>query len=214
MKWMVRVITAVLMSTALPAVVLAVSPEVARLQQEWAEINYRVPKDQREQRFAQLVKVSEQMVTAASDNPDLLIWHGIIESTYAGVRGGMGALGHVKSARRSFERAIEINPGALEGSALTSLGSLYYQVPGWPIGFGDDRKALEFLRKGLAANPDGIDANYFYGDYLFRSGDLAGAEQALRKAMRAPPRPGRALADDGRKQEIEQLLQKIADKKR
>lgn len=87
-------------------------------------------------------------------------------------------------------------------------------MPGWPIGFGDDRKALEFLRKGLAAHPDGIDANYFYGDYLFRSGDLAGAEQALRKAMRAPPRPGRALADDGRKQEIEQLLQKIADKKR
>jgi tetratricopeptide (TPR) repeat protein len=214
MKWMVRAITAVLMSTLLPAVVLAVSPEVTRLQQEWAEISYRVPKDQREQRFAQLVKVSEQMVAAAADNPDLLIWHGIIESTYAGVRGGMGALGHVKNARRSFERAIEINPVALDGSALTSLGSLYYQVPGWPIGFGDDRKALEFLRKGLAASPDGIDANYFYGDYLFRSGDLAGAEQALRKAMRAPPRPGRALADDGRRQEIEQLLQKIADKKR
>lgn len=209
-----RIVMATIAAVLFPATVWAVSPEVSRLQQEWAEINYRAPKETREQRFSQLVKVSEQMASAAADNPDILIWHGIIESTYAGVRGGMGALGHVKSARRSFERAIEINPAALEGSALTSLGSLYYQVPGWPIGFGDDRKALELLRKGLTVNPDGIDANYFYGDYLFRSGDLAGAEQALRKAIKAPPRPGRALADEGRKVEIEVLLQKIADKRR
>ena len=74
--------------------------------------------------------------------------------------------------------------------------------------------AAEFLRKGLAVNPDGIDANFFYGDYLFRSGDYAGAEQALKKALLAPPRPARASADEGRRGEINQLLQKVAEKRR
>ncbi len=195
-----------------PAV--AIRPEVARLQKDWAEIKYGQPKEAQEQKFAALLKVAEQTVTQAPADPEVLIWYGIVESSYAGARGGIGALGNVKNAKASFERAIEINAAALDGSALTSLGSLYYQVPGWPLGFGDDRKAAEFLRKGLAVNPDGIDANYFYGDYLFRSGDYTGAEQALKKALLAPPRTARASADEGRRGEINQLLQKVAEKRR
>ena len=48
----------------------------------------------------------------------------------------------------------------MDGAAYTSLGALYYQVPGWPLGFGDDAAARTMLRKGLAIDPDGIDANY------------------------------------------------------
>jgi len=109
---------------------------------------------------------------------------------------------------------LAIDPKALDGSAYTSLGSLFYQVPGWPIGFGDDKKALEFLQKGLALNPDGIDPNYFYGDYLFRTGNYTEAEQALRKALQAPPREGRQLADEGRRKEVTELLEKVRDRKR
>ena len=192
----------------------ALSPEVAQLQQEWADVKYGVPAEHQEQQFASLAKTADQVTKKRPNDPEALIWFGIIESSYAGAKGGLGALGLVKSAKKSFERAIELDPNALEGSALTSLGSLYYQVPGWPIGFGDDRKALEYLKRGLVVNPDGIDANFFYGDFLFRGGDHMGAEQWLRKALKAAPRPGRASADLGRKSEIEQLLVKISDKKR
>ena len=48
----------------------------------------------------------------------------------------MGALGLVKRARADFEAAIKLDAGALDGAAYTSLGALYYQVPGWPVGFG------------------------------------------------------------------------------
>lgn len=193
---------------------LAAGPEVVQLQDRWAEIKYKTPKDAQEQKFAELLKSAEAFALKAPNDAEILIWYGIIESSYAGARGGLGALGHVKNAKKTLEKAIELDASALEGSALTSLGSLYYQVPGWPIGFGDDKKALEFLRRGLAVNPSGIDPNFFYGDFLFRSADYAGAEQALRKAAQAPGRPGRALADEGRREEIDQLLKKIADKKR
>ena len=55
--------------------------------------------------------------------------------------------------------ALAIDPKALAGSAYTSLGSLYYQVPGWPIGFGDDKKAREMLEAAgyeVTDQPDGV----------------------------------------------------------
>ncbi|MFM1805883.1 MAG: hypothetical protein RL212_142 [Pseudomonadota bacterium] len=191
-----------------------VEEDVAQLQREWEKVKYQSPAAQHEKGFESLIKLADKMVDQNPNRAEPLIWHGIIESSYAGAKGGLGALGHVKNAKKALEKALEINPSALDGSAYTSLGSLYYQVPGWPIGFGDDKKATEFLKKGLAINPDGIDPNYFYGDFLFRNGDLAGAERALRKALAAPARNGRKVADDGRRKEINQILEKIAEKRK
>jgi tetratricopeptide (TPR) repeat protein len=188
--------------------------DVTRVRQEWERIKYQLaPKDQ-EAAFEKLAKESEKVLSQYASQAEPAIWHGIVEASYAGAKGGLGALSLAKSARKSFEQALALNPKALDGSAYTSLGSLYYQVPGWPIGFGDDKKALELLQKGLALNPAGIDPNYFLGDFLYRSGDYAAAEQALRKALQAAPREGRKLADDGRRKEIAELLEKIRDKKR
>ncbi|MDA1382172.1 hypothetical protein PCI56_27515 [Plesiomonas shigelloides subsp. oncorhynchi] len=53
----------------------------------------------------------------------------------------------VKEAKASLEKALKQNPNALDGSAYTSLGSLYYKVPGWPVGFGDDEQAERLLKK-------------------------------------------------------------------
>lgn len=192
----------------------AVPEDVARLQREWEHIKYVLPAAQHEARFEQLSKDAARTAAQHPDSADLLIWQAIIESTYAGAKGGLGALSSVKSARSSLERAIAIDPAALGGSAYTSLGSLYYQVPGWPIGFGDHQKAEHMLKKGLALNPDGIDANYFYGEFLLRKGDLAGADHYLRKALQAPARAGRKLADEGRRMEIMQLLEKVAAKRK
>ena len=188
--------------------------DVAGVRQAWERIKYELPAKQQEAAFEKLAKTSEKLVAQYPKRAEPAIWHGIIEASYAGAKGGLGALPLAKSAKKSFEQAIALDPNALDGSAYTSLGSLYYQVPGWPIGFGDDKKALEMLQKGLALNPGGIDPNYFYGDFLFRSGDYAGAEQALRKALQAPPREDRKLADDGRRREVNELLEKIRERKR
>ena len=124
----------------------------------------------------------------------------------------LGALGIAKAARRDLERAIELDPVALDGSAYTSLGTLYHKVPGWPIGFGDHDKAEQLLRKALDINPNGIDANYFYGELQLELGHRAEAAQYLTRAKAAPPRPGRALADRGRQQEIAGLLARLGAK--
>lgn len=84
-------------------------------------------------------------------------------------------------------------------------------VSGWPIGFGDDDKAEWHLKRALTINPDGLDSLYFWGDYLHRQGRDAEARQALEKAMQAPSRPCRELADAGRHEEVLRLLSQLEE---
>lgn len=182
--------------------------DIQHLQTRWADIKYALPtakdtKRLQEKAFAELAQEADKLVATHNSEAPYLIWAGIIHSTYAGAKGGLGALDEVKHAKKLFEQAIALAPDAMMGSAYTSLGSLYYQVPGWPVGFGDNGKAKTMLLKGLSYNPDGIDSNYFYGDFLLDQKQYQQALMAFEKALQAPPRPGRQLADEGRKAEIE-----------
>jgi cytochrome c-type biogenesis protein CcmH/NrfG len=181
------------------------------LQSRWAEINYQLPKEQREAAFAVLAAEAETQVRNNPKDAEFYIWRGIVLSTYAGAKGGLGALDLVKQSKTSLEQALALNPDALYGSAYTSLGALYYQVPGWPVGFGDDEQAEKMLKQALQLNPNGIDPNYFYADFLFRQERYSEAKVALEKALAAAPRVGREVADQGRRAEVSALLTKVQD---
>lgn len=183
--------------------------ELLAIQTRWAEIQYQLPEDQRADQFEVLRQRTQGFAQRHPQRPEAKIWDGIVLSTWAGAKGGLGALSLVKSARNDFEQAIALDPTSLDGSALTSLGSLYYQVPGWPIAFGDDDKAQELLTRALALNPDGIDSNYFYADYLLNQGKDDEARRYFTKALQAPPRPQRPLADEGRKRDIREKLKEL-----
>lgn len=185
--------------------------DLQHLQERWAEVNYQLEGNTKLAAFEQLAADADRAHNASPSSAEILIWRGIVRSTWAGAKGGLGALSLVKDAKGDLEEAMKLDPQSLQGSAYTSLGSLYYQVPGWPIGFGDDDKAEELLKKALEINPDGIDPNYFYGTYLIEAERFEEAREHLLKAQKAAPRPGRALADSGRQEEIAAALAEIAD---
>jgi len=187
----------------------AVAGGVHELQSRWARIQYRTPEGKRVDGFDQLYRRAETLIDEHPGAAELYVWAGIIRSSEAGAKGGLGALSLVKEARKDLEKALSLDGTALDGSAYTSLGALYYQVPGWPIGFGDDDKARAMLQKGLSLNPDGIDPLYFWGDYQHDQGHDAEARQALQKALKAAPRPGREVADQGRRAQIHALLDEL-----
>ena len=186
--------------------------EVAQIQHEWAKANYQTPKDAQEDAFKVLIEKAHQVAIANDNAPEAMIWEAISNSGYAKAKGGIGALKFAEKARDLLLASQKTSPNALQGSAYTSLGSLYYKVPGWPIGFGDKKKARTYLEKALQVNPSGIDPNYFYADFLSGQGEYAKAVEYYKKALAAPARPGREDADAGRKKEVEEGL-KTAEKK-
>jgi tetratricopeptide (TPR) repeat protein len=200
-------------SHAAPAADPAFDAELLSIQQAWAKVNYDTPAgDPRVHAFDALEKRAEAFTHQHPSRAEALIWEAIIESSYAGAKGGLGALSLCKEARGNLEAALKLDPSALDGSAYTSLGTLYYKVPGFPLGFGDHEKAAKLLEKALKLNPNGIDPNYFYAEYLYEEGEYAQAQQFLDKASRAAPRPGRELADKGRRGEIAALSAKVKAK--
>ncbi|MCB1667761.1 MAG: tetratricopeptide repeat protein [Porticoccaceae bacterium] len=183
---------------------------IVYLQKHWAENNYQMSGKLQKEAFVALIEEADKLVSQFPESAGVFIWRGIIESTYAGVKGGLSALKYAKAAKADLEKALELDANALDGSAYTSLGTLYFNVPGWPLGFGDDDKAEELLKKALSINPDGLDPNYFYADYLRKEGQYKEAENYFKKALKAEPRPGREVADQGRRAEINAALIDIA----
>jgi tetratricopeptide (TPR) repeat protein len=186
-----------------------VDDAVSELQRDWEVVRYQTPASEREKRFESLSAKAHKVAETYPGRSEPLIWEGIIVSSWAGEKGGIGALGLVKQAKADYEQAIQIDAKALDGSAYNSLGVLYYKVPGWPLGFGDKAKAKELLQKALALNPNGIDPNFFYAEYLVETKKADEAVPYLEKALQAPSRPGRQIADAGRREEVRVLLAKI-----
>jgi len=187
--------------------------DIAKLQHDWAKANYKTPENQQEAAFKTLAEQAAQLSANHANAPEALIWEAIILSGYAKAKGGIGALKHAEKARDLLLAVEKADPQALQGSAYTTLGSLHYKVPGWPIGFGNKKKARAYLEKALQVNPDGIDSNYFYADFLREQHEYDKALEYYQKALAAPARPGREDADAGRREEIEAGI-KLAEKKR
>lgn len=186
-----------------------VDDAVQSVQQTWEVIRYQSPETERLARLEALSQQAHAVVENFPQDSEPLIWEGIVLSTLAGERGGLGALSLAKQARSVFEQAITLDATALDGSAYASLGVLYYKVPGWPIGFGDKDQAETLLQQALALNPNGIDPNFFYAEFLVETGRTTEAIRYAERALQAAPRPGRAVADAGRRDEVNTLLARL-----
>jgi tetratricopeptide (TPR) repeat protein len=183
--------------------------QLAHIQEQWAVANYQIISEpQKLKAFEALAAEAHRFSAENPQRAEPLIWEGIVLSTYAGAKGGLGALSLAKKSRAVLEAALEIDDQALDGSAYTSLGTLYAKVPGFPLGFGSDDKAQDLLAKALTINPDGIDPNYFYAQYLCDRHECRDAVRYLQRAAQAAPRPGRELADEGRHREVMELMAK------
>jgi tetratricopeptide (TPR) repeat protein len=174
----------------------------------WAISTYQTPEAQRDGAFTVLEGEAAKLVERFPDRAEPLVWQAIITSSHAQYQGLLAAGRSAKTARDELLAALKLDPDAMDGSAYTSLGSLYYKVPGWPLSFGDKDKARQYLQTALRLNPDGIDPNYFYGEFLLESGRKSEAASYLAHALAAPGRPGREDADRGRRVEIATLLAK------
>jgi len=199
--------------TALSAQAAAAAPartmaqEVAHIRSAWEHITYEVHGSSTQTR--QLDRLATEAAAAVARFPghaEPLLWQGIVVSEQANRANIFHQLGLATRARNILARAYAIDPRAADGGVALSLGVLYYKVPGSPIGFGDDARAGRLLREALALDPGGLDANYFYGDFLIDQGDTAGARRYLNAALAAPHDRSRPVWDAGRRREVQALL--------
>jgi tetratricopeptide (TPR) repeat protein len=190
------------------------SPDVRRLQTKWEAIKFGVPEgDEQTKQMNALGEEADAVAAHYPAMPEALIWDGIITSERASMASAFSALGLAKRARDILDQAYNIDPAKLDAGAPTSLGVLYYRVPGFPVGFGDKAKARQLLEQAVKLAPNGLDAWYFYGDFLYTQNEYAKAVEVFQHALKIPQHPDRPLWDKNRRLVIEELLAKIQEKK-
>lgn len=199
-------------AAALHAAGVTVDSELELVQREWAAATYE-SQDKRSRKLAFQALIDHVAAVRQAHPRDAAAhaWEGIVLSTYAGEVGAMSAMRFAKAAREALHRAEALDPTALDGGIYASLGALYSKVPGGIVGFGDDDRAEEYFRKALAIDPDNIDSNFFYGEFLLEHGDDEQALVHLERALASPPQPSRPVFDAGRRAEIRALIDEASE---
>ncbi|WP_198243025.1 hypothetical protein [methane-oxidizing endosymbiont of Gigantopelta aegis] len=204
-----------MIKTTYVAILLLISSTVAarplddaieKLESDWAKAYYQQTHEQQKASLSALIKQAQTLSQQYPEAVEPKIWHAVLLSTQAANLPAFEALTALDNAKTLLEQSIKQNPNALAGTAFTTLGTLYFMAPPWPISFGDNEKARQMLLKGLKINPNGIDSNYFYAKFLLSQGQDQDALNYLKKALAAPLRTTQQFADSQLKQEVIAVL--------
>ena len=206
MRLSVKILSFFILFSALNSAVGALSPSdlkiIQEVKDEWETTFYTLPQDQQEPILKTLSMKADTLIQQYPDAAEAYLVAGLIQCSLAANEGGFSALGRVKKARQFVLQAMDKNPLAMDGSGYVILGNLYYRLPGWPISFGDNKVARSYLETAIRLYPEGLDANYFYGDFLLDEGNPTAALPYLEKADRAPVRALSRLSDLKLKEEL------------
>jgi tetratricopeptide (TPR) repeat protein len=183
------------------------------IESEWGSIYYNTPQQKRGPEYDRLLNKAANLANQYPKDAEPLILEAIIKSSNAAHQDAVSALEAIHEARDLLLKAIAINPQAMKGAAYVTLGTLYYMTPKWPIGFGDEAAAQEMLQTALKINPDGIDSNYFYGDYLLSGNNFNEAEKYFKRAIAVPARAEQLYADNRLKDEARIALKNTEERK-
>ncbi|MCP3446064.1 tetratricopeptide repeat protein [Bradyrhizobium sp. CCGUVB14] len=191
----------------------ALDADIISVAEEWAKIKYLSDDDSdRSSKMAVLAPKTDALVKRYPGRPEPLIWDGIVVSEQASLSSGFTALNFAGRARDLLLEAYKIDPKALDAGAPTSLGVLYYRVPGFPLAWGDKEKARRYLEEAIKNAPNGRDAHYFYADFLYEQHDYKRAEEMLKVGMALLKHPERPVWDQYFPMVMETLLDRIEKK--
>jgi tetratricopeptide (TPR) repeat protein len=182
------------------------------IESEWASIYYSTPKQHQDKAYNRLLDKTISLSRNFPGKAEPFIWEAIVKATNADNLDPVSALEAIHEAHDLLLKAIEINPLAMDGSAYVTLGTLYYMTPKWPIAFGDAAAAERMLQTALKINPNGIDANYFYANYLLLNNNLEEAEKYFERAIAIPSRTKQLYADNQLKEEAKSALEQTRER--
>jgi tetratricopeptide (TPR) repeat protein len=178
---------------------------------EWAKVYYEQPKQKQQAAYPVLLDKMQQLAKLDPNDAGVIYWTALIKASYAAHQNPVDALAAIHEVRDLLIKAIAINPKVMNGAAYVVLGTLYDKVPHWPIAFGDDATAKKMLQTALEISPNGVESNYFYGEFLLNHDDSQAASNYFKKAIAVPVRSEQPYPDNQLKHKAEIMLDKIKD---
>ncbi len=208
---MKKILFIVFMLVANPGFAENLKDSLKNIELEWAKVYYEQPKQKQQAAYPVLLDKMQQLAKIDPNDAGVIYWTALIKASYAAHQNPVDALEAIHEVRDLLSKAIAINPKVMNGAAYVVLGTLYDKAPQWPIAFGDDDIAKKMLETALEISPNGVESNYFYGEFLLNHDDVQAASSYFKKVISVPVRSEQPYPDNQLKHKAEIMLGKIKD---
>ena len=151
--------------------------ELSRL--EFMQAQLELDKNRRVQLFENCIAVADQALALNANDVRGLFWKAAAMGKMAEDSGILNALRMLLPMEKMLLKVIALDEKYENAGAHRALGRMSHKLPGFPISFGSNQKALAHLKRAHELFPRDIITRAFYAELLY---DIGKKEEARRHA--------------------------------
>ena len=158
--------------------------ELSRL--EFMQAQLELDKDRRVQLFENCIAIADQALVLNANDVRGLFWKAAAMGKMAEDSGVLSALRMLRPMEKMLLQVVVLDERYENAGAHRALGRMYHKLPGFPISFGSNQKALMHLKRAHALFPEDIITRAFYAEVLYDEGRIDEARKHADFVLAAP----------------------------
>ncbi|MBK6957300.1 MAG: hypothetical protein IPH22_01920 [Nitrosomonas sp.] len=149
--------------------------ELSRLKFMIAQLE--MDKDRRVQLFERCIAIADQAIALNPNDVRGLFWKAVAMGKMAEDSGIVNAFRMLRPMEKMLLKVITLDEKYENAGAHRALGRMYHKLPGFPISFGSNQKALAHLKRAHELFPRDVITRAFYAEVLYDEGRQAEARR-------------------------------------
>ncbi|MBP6057534.1 MAG: hypothetical protein KA524_03795 [Nitrosomonas sp.] len=142
--------------------------ELSRL--EFMQAQLELDKDRRARLFESCVAIADQALALNANDVRGLFWKAAAMGKMAEDSGVLNALRMIRPMEKMLLKVVALDERYENAGAHRALGRMYHKLPGFPISFGSNQKALMYLKRAHDLFPQDVITRAFYAELLYDEG--------------------------------------------
>ena len=149
--------------------------ELSRLKFMIAQLE--MDKERRVQLFERCIAIADQAIALNPNDAKGLFWKAVAMGKMAEDSGIVNAFRMLRPMEKMLLKVVALDEKYENAGAHRALGRMYHKLPGFPISFGSNQKALAHLKRAHELFPRDVITRAFYAEVLYDEGRKAEARR-------------------------------------
>ena len=158
--------------------------ELSRLKFMRAQLE--LDKNHRVQLFERCITTADRALMINPNDVRGLFWKAAAMGKMAEDSGILNALRMLRPMEELLLKVVELDERYENAGAHRALGRMYHKLPGFPISFGSNQKALAHLKRAHELFPEDVITRAFYAELLYDIGKKDEARKHADFVLAAP----------------------------
>jgi len=158
--------------------------ELSRL--EFMRAQLELDKKRRIQLFENCITVADKALALNGNEVRGLFWKAAAMGKMAEDSGVVNALRMLRPMEKMLLNVVALDEKYENAGGHRALGRMYHKLPGFPISFGSNRKALKHLKRAHELFPQDVITRAFYAELLYDEGNIDEARKHADFVLAAP----------------------------